>query len=138
VRKHTEVSKSGESVEKIGAFLNWRWAVLGLEVAVAAGCFFSGWRLVSDHHIPPLQVHHSAPAAAQDVGGPISIPMASPGAGSPRAGVLGLSPTTDLLSRLSRDDVGFYKTEWGVIQVLVDGTRQFIEQRVVPSLMAAK
>ena len=106
---------------------------------MAAGCLIAGWRLVQDHPVPPIDVHRAAPAAVQDTGGPAPLPLASPvpGSAGQHAGALGLTPGADLLARLSRDDSSLYRTQWQVIQLLVDGTRRFLEQRVLPALMAA-
>ena len=117
--------------------LNWRWAVIAVEVLVAAACFFAGWRLVSNHAAGPIQVHRAAPATGAAPDPFLGIPMApgrAPTPGGP--GLLGLAPGPDLISRLNRDDFAMYRTQWQVIQVLVDGTRQYIEKRVLPALFA--
>jgi hypothetical protein len=127
-------------VENIRAAFNWRWAVLSVELVVAAACFIAGWRLIGEHRPAPVQLHRGTPAVVTGTDGPLPVPAASPSDGAkagPRAGQLGLSPGTDLLNRLSRDDFSLYRAQWQVIQVLVDGTRRYVEQRVLPTLMAA-
>ncbi len=118
--------------------VNWRWGVIAVEVVVAAACFFAGWRLVSNHPAGPIQVHRGTPAiTAPD---PFSaVPTAAPSNPAPgRDGRLGAAPTTDLLTRLNRDDLTAYRTQWQVIQLLVDGTRQYIEARVLPALLPGR
>ncbi len=117
--------------------VNWRWAVISVEVLVAAACFFAGWRLVAKHPADPIQVHRGAPAiTATDPFSAIpTAPTAAPAAG---AGGVGVAPGSDLLTRLNQDDLTAYRTQWQVIQLLVDGSRQYIEKRVLPALLPGR
>jgi hypothetical protein len=129
-------------VDKARARLDWRWAVVAVEVVVAAACLFAGWRLVHHNSGGPAQVERAGPPAAEATdqfrGIPIapSSPAARPGHGS-GPGAVGLAPGADLLNRLNRDDLAMYRNQWRVIQVLADGARQYIERRVVPALSPA-
>ena len=125
-------------MNNVRGVLNWRWAVIALEVVVAAACFFAGWRLINNRSAGPIPIHRGSPAAtgtADPFTGIPSAPGATPAPAS-GGGALGMAPGSDLLSRLNRDDFAMYRAQWQVIQVLVDGTRQYIEKRVVPALLA--
>ncbi|MDP9325955.1 MAG: hypothetical protein M3O87_05400 [Candidatus Dormibacteraeota bacterium] len=111
-----------------------RAAVIAVEVLVAAGCFLAGWRLVSNHPPGPIQVQRGAPSVtAPDPFIPIPrAPAPGPATGGGRMGV---TPGSDLLTRLNKDDLALYRTQWQVIQLLVDGTRQYIQKRVLLALL---
>ena len=125
-------------MNNVRGVLNWRWAVIALEVVVAVACFFAGWRLINNRTAGPIPIHRGSPAAIGSADSFIGIPLV-PGsslAPAPGGGALGTAPGSDLLSRLSRDDFAMYRVQWQAIQVLVDATRQYIEKRVVPALLA--
>jgi hypothetical protein len=116
---------------------SWRWAVLGLEVVLAAGCGYFGWSALHGHqaNAPVIAVHRAEPPAP-DAALPGLIPVppaAAPGDGG-RGAAPGSSLPAGLLERLSRDDLRLYKAQWRAINILLDGIREYIERRVVPSL----
>jgi hypothetical protein len=115
----------------------WRWAVLGLEVVLAAGCSYFGWTALHGRQAsaPVIAVHRAEPPSP-DAAQPGLIPVppaAAPGDGG-RGAAPGPSLTAGLLERLSRDDLRLYKEQWRAINILLDGVREYIERRVVPSL----
>ena len=101
-------------MNNVRGVLNWRWAVIALEVVVAVACFFAGWRLINNRTADPM-------AADSFIGIPL-VPGSSP-APAPGGGALGTAPGSDLLSRLSRDDFVMYRVQWQAIRVLVDATQ---------------
>lgn len=113
--------------------LSWHWAVIALEVLVAAACFYAGWRLVTRPPAGPIEVHRQAPVES-GVDPFSAVPVAPTSSPRPAVG-LGVNPGGDLLSRLNHDDLAMYRSQWQVIQLLVDGTRQYIEKRVIPALL---
>jgi hypothetical protein len=120
-------------VQNVRAALGWRGVVIAVEVLVAVGCFFAGWRLVSNHPLGPIQVQRGAPSTTTS--DPfLPIPRA-PGPAPVSGGGTGAAPGSDLLTRLNKDDLTLYRTQWQVIQLLVDGTKQYIEKRVLPALL---
>jgi hypothetical protein len=112
--------------------------VLG-EVLVAAGCAYLGWTAMAPQpDSTPIRVHHAAVASAP-ASGALALPLASPGSGIPgRApGRAFQAPnlSADWLSRLNADDFDLYRQQWQVLQLLMSGVRQYLEQRVVPRLL---
>lgn len=105
------------------------------QLAVVAGCGILGWRLA--HPAGPASVHLQpsgqapgigfAPRLAQPAIAP--APLASGGPGRP-----GLS---DLVRRVNKDDVSLYSGQWRAIQAVGAASREYIERRIVPLLLAA-
>jgi hypothetical protein len=44
--------------------------------------------------------------------------------------------TSDAVARLNHDDFELYRRQWQVLQMLMDGVRTYLEQRVVPQLLS--
>jgi hypothetical protein len=124
-------------VDRVRGMAGWRSAVLAVEVLVAVACVFAGWRLVARPNPGSgVEVYRGASAPAEEPPGFLGLPQA-PGA-APRAQVEpGVAPLTDLIKRVNADDLRLYRTQWQVIQLLADGTRRYIELKVLPVLSAA-
>jgi hypothetical protein len=125
-------------VDKVKGALSWRRALIAVELLIAAGCFYAGWQLVSNHRAGgAVQVHRAEVPPASEGDGFLGIPGA-PSRVLPRHGVVGGPKmlSSDLLARLNRDDFDLYRSQWRIIQLLVEGVRQYLVQRVVPALLA--
>jgi hypothetical protein len=127
-------------VEKLGHLAHrWRYGVVAVEVLVAGGCIYFGWNVVA----PPAaatqtRVHHAASAPA-DASGALTLPavglgLARPGAAS-KPTLQAPNLNADWLSRVNADDYNLYRRQWQVLQLLMSGVRQYVEQRVVPRLL---
>jgi hypothetical protein len=126
----------------------WRYAVVAVELALAAGCVYAGWNVMAPAATPRPLLHHgpSTPADVFGAGALGAIPPTA-GAGAPptaAAPPLGTSPkrtleaphlSADWLSRLNADDYDQYRGQWQTLQLLMSGLRQYLEQRVVPRLL---
>jgi hypothetical protein len=128
-------------VEKLGALTHrWRYLVLALEAAVAAGCVYFGSRVFGSGPAARSQVQvQRAPADAPDPISVLTLPWQRPAkppakAAPPRT--LRPSLGTGAMERLDHDDFELYRRQWQVLQALTDGVRKYIEQRVVPRLLA--
>lgn len=124
----------------------WRYLFVGLELLVAAACFFTGWSWFSNHQEAqslkisrgPSAASPAAPAAREAV---LGLPLASPAPGGVGHRVsqahrsAGDLPSASLLDRINRDDFDLYRRQWQVVQLFIDGVRRYLEQRVVPELL---
>ncbi len=122
----------------------WRFGVVAVEVLLAAGCLYFGWKAVAPEATKVSSVvHHAEAAPANVLGagaiGPLPLPIAGPGSlragANPRATLQAPNLTADWLSRLNADDYDLYRGQWQTLQLLMSGVRQYLEQRVVPRLL---
>ena len=126
-------------MEKLGDLAQrWRYLVVGVEVLVAGGCLLFGWKVVGSRPGPPPVQVFRAPGRPPEAGIGVGLPSGQPAtpqkASAPHAPrVPGL--TSDALSRLNRDTFELYRRQWQVLQMLMDGVRIYLEQRVVPRLL---
>jgi hypothetical protein len=126
-------------IDQLGGLAQrWRYLVVAVEVMVAGGCLFFGWKVVSPPSPrPPIQVLRG-PAGRTEAGIGVGLPLGSPATArkpSPPATPRVLSMTSDTLSRLNHDDFELYRRQWQVLQMLMNGVRTYLEQRVVPQLL---
>lgn len=125
-------------MDKVRAGVNWRVALVAVEVLVAVGCAFAGWRLVAGPHPNTgVEVHRGAAGPAEEAPGYLGLPLAPGAPAKPAQGLPGVTPLTDLLNRLNQEDLRLYSSQWQVIQILVDGTRRYLELKVLPAVKAA-
>jgi hypothetical protein len=121
----------------------WRYAVVAVELGLAAGCVYFGWNVMAPAATPPPLLHHgsSTPADVFGAGALGAVAPPTAGAGGPP---LGTRPkrtleaphlSADWLSRLNADDYDQYRGQWRTLQLLMSGLRQYMEQRVVPRLL---
>ena len=127
-------------MEKLGGLAHrWRYVVVAVEALVVGGCVYFGLKVVgSTPAQPPVRVFR-APAPPPQAGVGVGLPpvkTATPRKSLPPSHprVAGLTP--DLLSRLNRDDFELYRRQWQVLQMLMDGVRTYLEQRVAPQLLS--
>ena len=117
----------------------WRYGVVAVEVLVAGGCLYFGWNVVAPQAAAAqIRVHHT-PAAPADASGALTLPAvglgpARPGARS-KPTLQAPNLTADWLSRVNADDYNLYRRQWQVLQLLMSGVRQYVEQRVVPRVL---
>lgn len=129
-------------MERVGtAAHRWRYGVVIAEVLVAAGCAYLGWTAMTPQPDPAqIRVHHAAVAPAP-VSGALALPLASSGSGIAGRAIPGRvfqapNLSADWMSRLNADDYDLYRRQWQVLQLLMSGVRQYLEQRVVPRLLS--
>jgi hypothetical protein len=127
-------------VDQLGGLVQrWRYLVVAVEVMVAGGCLFFGMKVLSPPSSrPPIQVLRG-PAGTPEAGIGVGLPLGSPATArmpSPPATPRVLSLTSDTLSRLNHDDFELYRRQWQVLQMLMNGVRTYLEQRVVPQLLS--
>jgi hypothetical protein len=127
-------------VEKLAVLAQrWRYLVLAAEVLMAGGCLFFGLKLLgapaAQAPVQVLRAPARPPAAGAAVGLPLWQPASPPTPSKPYvARVPGL--TSDVLSRLNHDDFELYRRQWQVLQMLMNGVRTYLEQRVAPQLLS--
>ena len=125
----------------------FRWArsgrhlVLVAELLLAGTFVFLGHQLLAgDQPSPAPTVSRHAPVVAPAVGsGAIAIPRAQGATASPTpvlTSILALGSDPAVLDRLNHDDLLLYRRQWQVLGLLMAGIRQYLEHRVVPSLLA--
>ena len=128
-------------MERVGlAAHRWRYGVVVGELMVVVGCVYLGWTAVAPQpDTAQIRVHHATAGPAAANGG-LALSTASPAsgvAGRSRQAPSFQAPnlTADWLSRLNADDYDLYSRQWQVLQLLMSGVRQYLEQRVVPRLL---
>lgn len=134
-------------MEKLGELTHrWRYLVIAIEVVIAAGCCYFGFRLVAHSSTggptgAQVQVRR-APATPPDLGSTLAMPWqqtASPKSGAKpaaRGSLAAPAIPADRFARLNHDDYQLYRRQWQVLQMLMDGVRTYLEQRVVPRLLS--
>ena len=134
-------------MEKLGELTHqWRYLVIAIEVAVAAGCCFFGFRVLAHGTAggstgAQVQVRR-APATPPDLGSTLAMPWQQStsvsAAPKPAVGSALGAPAipADRFARINHDDFELYRRQWQVLQMLMDGVRTYLEQRVVPRLMS--
>jgi hypothetical protein len=127
-------------VEQLGGLAQrWRYLVVAVEVLVAGGCLFFGLKAVSPQPPkPPIQVLRG-PAGTPEAGIGIGLPLGPPATvrrPSPPATPRVFGLTADALSRLNHDNFELYRRQWQVLQMLMNGVRTYLEQRVAPHLLS--
>jgi hypothetical protein len=128
-------------VERVGlAAHRWRYGVVLGELILVVGCAYLGWTAVAPQpDTAQIRVHHATAAPAPATGG-LALPMAGPvsgvaGRARPAPAFQAPNLSADWLSRLNADDYDLYSRQWQVLQLLMSGVRQYLEQRVVPRLL---
>jgi hypothetical protein len=135
-------------VERLAhAAQRWRYAVVAVEVSLAAGCLYFGSRVVAPNAaVAQVRIHHTPSGGAGAFGGdafgaygPVGLATARPGwlrpGTTPKRTRQAPKPTADWMSRINADDYDLYRGQWQTLQLLMSGVRQYLEQRVVPRLL---
>ena len=119
----------------------WRYFAVVAEVLIGLTAFFAGWRFVTHdiaavpQLIPPPLV---APAPPDVLGIPWAPGTTPAPQGDGQTGPWAGLPGGDLFSRFGRDDLRLYREESRVLQILVDGARDYLLRRVLPAVNAAQ
>ena len=128
-------------MQQLGALAHrWRYLVVAVEVLIAVGCVYFGFQAVSPPTgRAPVQIRR-APGRPQETGAALGLPLRQPAGTVPRPSATRPRQASDLtsdgMSRLNRDDFELYRRQWQVLQMLMDGVRTYLEQRVVPRLLS--
>ena len=109
-----------------------------LEVVLAGGCGYAGWRITKGNTPPAVTIQRRAPAAVPGgSAGRFEAVEAVGGSSGPRGSEpQPIKPSRDLIQSLNRSDEHLYQQEWQVLEMMMGGIRDYIEHRIVPSLFA--
>ncbi|MHB8510464.1 MAG: hypothetical protein ACYDGR_17785 [Candidatus Dormibacteria bacterium] len=117
----------------------WRRLLLVGELGVAVAMLVAGWHAIHQpaQLLPSLVVTNPAPDVSPPVPG-LLLGVGSSGAASRQAaglhGLLRLAP--GLVARVNADDMALYRSQRQVLDVVIEGVRRYLEQHVIPQLLA--
>jgi hypothetical protein len=120
-----------------GLLADWKVYALAGEALVAAACLFFGWQLAHPGgSTAPARIEH--PQAAPAVPGPRLLdPPAPRPPGAHRPPWVSPDAFTEFSQRLNQENSALYQGQWQTLQLVAAATREYLERRVLPLLLAA-